>query len=293
MSELEKTFIDACKNLDLDKVRACVTLGVDVNCEDERNNFGLLIAITLQNLDLLDILLSHPNIEVNKRINIEGYESGNPFLEACWNGNADIVRRLLSVPGIDLNYQDSGGRSGAMWAVRRGKTEVVKLLKETFGIDWNLQSSKGTTAVMRTSLTTLKILKDIPSINWNLVNDDGHTALSAAMRSGNIEAVRILLSIPSLIIDANQLKNQNVPRNMIKECMDILVEMSNRTNNNMKNLVASLGDGRTMECPVCLTLFTAQRRVFMCGNGHFTCGHCKERIEVTRPMSSFPYLMFP
>ena len=150
------------------------------------------------------------------------------------------------------------------------------------------------------------------------------SALSNALKNNDLEAVKMILSVPSLEIDVDQLRSQNIPRDTIMECMKIIRDnleqkqhVMNRTNNNLmslmallgggggsmeclkmvqqehqqmvnransqiKSLMALLGGGGVMECPcpVCVIPFTAQRRVFSCGNCHFICGDCKERLQV-------------
>ena len=160
--------------------------------------------------------------------------------------------------------------------------------------DFNLQSSVGLTVlhlvVQYKLINTLRIMKQIPGIDWNLTTINGDSALSKALKNNDLEAVKIILSVPRIEneIDSDQLRSQNVPRDMIIECLKMAMEnhekhqqVVNRSNDNLKSLMAMLGGGGgTMECPVCLIPFTAQRRVFMCRNGHFTCGDCKDRIQV-------------
>ena len=67
--DLEKEFIKYCLHDKLEKVKACLTLGVDVNFVllgpgPRRLESGLAIAAKQNNLELLEILLSHPDIKV-------------------------------------------------------------------------------------------------------------------------------------------------------------------------------------------------------------------------------------
>ena len=71
MSLIER-FINACKESDLENVKNCLERGVDVNTvseigpEEERVAVsGLTIAAGKGHLDLLDLLLSQPGINVN------------------------------------------------------------------------------------------------------------------------------------------------------------------------------------------------------------------------------------
>ena len=83
-------------------------------------------------------------------------------------------------------------------------------------MDWNLQNIHGFTcaiiAAKEGKIEILKILKDIRNVNWNLTTLAGESALSEALKNNNMEAVKIILSVPSIEIDADQLKRQNIPR---------------------------------------------------------------------------------
>ena len=62
---LRDTFIQACNSNDLEEVRKCLSKGVDVNTVDIDLGSGLSIAAFHNNLPLLDLLLAHPDIDVN------------------------------------------------------------------------------------------------------------------------------------------------------------------------------------------------------------------------------------
>ena len=62
---LRDTFIQACNSNDLEEVRKCLSKGVDVNTVDIDLASGLSIAAFHNNLALLDLLLAHPDIDVN------------------------------------------------------------------------------------------------------------------------------------------------------------------------------------------------------------------------------------
>ena len=65
--DLEKEFLTYCVSNNLVKVKACLTLDVDVNTVSENGRWtALLISLNRKGLELLDILLSHPKLDVNK-----------------------------------------------------------------------------------------------------------------------------------------------------------------------------------------------------------------------------------
>merc|ERR1712130_1017300 len=71
---LSETFLEACAENDQQKVRACLDLGVDVNSKDLGNDdwFGLLYAANHNYIELCEILLGQPGIDVNQTSN-SGY----------------------------------------------------------------------------------------------------------------------------------------------------------------------------------------------------------------------------
>ena len=70
--DLEKEFLTYCVSVPslsqaLVKVKACLTLDVDVNTvSDDGRWCAIRIAVNRSSLELLDILLSHPKLDVNK-----------------------------------------------------------------------------------------------------------------------------------------------------------------------------------------------------------------------------------
>ena len=63
---LDKEMIDYCHGNQLEEVKACLTLKVDVNTVSEDGEWsGLTIAAKKNNLELLEIFLSHPDIKIN------------------------------------------------------------------------------------------------------------------------------------------------------------------------------------------------------------------------------------
>ena len=73
ISELEREYLEACENFDLDKVRECIDHGVDVNVRSEDLNwFGLKFAavdteFSDESIELCDILLSDPDIDLENK----------------------------------------------------------------------------------------------------------------------------------------------------------------------------------------------------------------------------------
>ena len=117
---LKQEFIKYCQKNDLKRAEACLTLDVDVNTVSEDGHWsGLTVAAHKNYTELLEILLSHPQIKINNTTDPGGVLAGlsgrqrTPLMFASIAGNSAIVSRLVQVPGLDINYQDEYGITAA------------------------------------------------------------------------------------------------------------------------------------------------------------------------------------
>jgi ankyrin repeat protein len=78
-------------------------------------------------MERIEELLTHPEIQVNKR----NVETGNSALSvACMRGHLEVVKRLLKVPELDINNLNAKNKTPLSMACYAGHEEVVKLLLE-------------------------------------------------------------------------------------------------------------------------------------------------------------------
>eukprot|EP00731_Ephydatia_muelleri_P026577 Em0018g677a len=110
------------------------------------------------------------------KIRIDGWSS---LMEACMNGNAEVVRILVSA-GAHVNDQNKDGWSSLMRACRYGHAEVVRILVSA-GAHVNDKDKDGDTAlhiaVQAGHGDCVQLLLSIPGIDANLVNYRGQTPL--------------------------------------------------------------------------------------------------------------------
>ena len=227
MSLIER-FINACKESDLENVKNCLERGVDVNTvseigpEEERVAVsGLTIAAGKGYLDLLDLLLSQPGINVNLPL---CYGELTLLMFACNEGNHRIVKRLLQVPGINIFFKDSEGNTALHVAAYLGHSKCLEELAK------------------------------IPGVNWNCKDNDGLTPLFLALHWGHPDCVRIIASQPRVdvadktndgetLVEA-AMKGYYEDLGACKECIQILADI-NEVDWNIK---MSTGDTPIVHC---------------------------------------------
>ena len=157
--DIRVIFIESCKRNNLEKVKSCVNLGVDINTKigdvnGDEEWTGLTAAAQHNSVEVMQWLLSQPRVHVNITSRTDASFRGNkqkeseddwtPLMFACHKGHDEIVNILAKVPSIDLNFQDMYGRGAAHWAAS-ASTKCVKVLTAASGIDWNLQDRNGWT----------------------------------------------------------------------------------------------------------------------------------------------------
>ena len=186
--DLEKTFLEACRKSDYTKVRACLDLGVNVNAEDSNYEFGLILAVLRNDIELCEMLLGHPGIHVNQTY-FDDYtgERYTPLMMSCVRGHEEITQKLVSHPEICLDIQYDLGYPAAFMAVKYGHIGCVRIL--------SMQND----------------------VNWNLF-PNGDTVLTYTLKERKTDVAKLILSIPNLDIDIDHLKRQGVHEAAVDLC---------------------------------------------------------------------------
>ena len=136
---IPNVFHEACASGDIEKVIACTTLNVDINCKTgEYGSSGLHYAANGNSVEILEFLLTQPNIDVNIK---DDASLSTPLISACDAGHSEIVRRLCLDPRIDLNYKNRDGNTAAKVALSKKQFSCVQELSEIEGVDWNTKNT--------------------------------------------------------------------------------------------------------------------------------------------------------
>lgn len=98
--------------------------GANADFQDDRGNTSLLIALQLQNMELVDLLLNEGHADVN----LNNFAGETPLLRAVASRRSDVVARILAAPAILVNKLVGDGYSVLYRAVEQGDVEIIKQL---------------------------------------------------------------------------------------------------------------------------------------------------------------------
>jgi ankyrin repeat protein len=139
---------------------------VDVNCVDV-DNFSLLFKLCHEvRFDLVELLIKKPNLKINYGGNDP--DEWTPLMVTCSTYgyskiNIENVKLLLSHPDIDVNIQDTDGRTALLIACKGGYLEIVKLLIDKSKINFDITNYKD-------DISIYHLLKKKENMNFNKVS---------------------------------------------------------------------------------------------------------------------------
>ncbi|CAG9323124.1 unnamed protein product [Blepharisma stoltei] len=186
-------------------VEYLIANGANINHIEDQKRSLLYWTASLGKIEYIDKLL-----EKNCDPNIQTRLGRTCLSKAAWNGNLDVLKRLLKVPSIDVDIPDSkgrtalhnaiwgpaGGRSGKKMAETEGDSpECAKLLIEA-GANIEVEDNAGNTpiciACSTYALDSLKLLIECGADKFH-ESKDGYSPLHQALARGNIECAEILI----------------------------------------------------------------------------------------------------
>ena len=148
MAGLVDNLWSLCRSGTLDQVKAALEAGADPNTtgESPQHDWGeptwtwLMTAMYDKRVDLVDLLLSQPSIDVNAKA---GSRLGTALHTACLFFNEAILHKILATPGLLLNERNSTGDTPIMCAVRLGRVGAVKLMATKEQVDLDVKDYEG------------------------------------------------------------------------------------------------------------------------------------------------------
>jgi len=284
-------YITACNNVDLDKVKAAILLGCDVNyahTEDPDQHTGVMIiaARSYQSrLPILSTILQTQGVDVNKT----SKNNSTALMYACCNGNLGGVTLLCGVPGIDTNIQNIDGATAAMRCVIRDNADCLAELLRIPGVDINLKDNNGYAAihiaVICNSLKCLKILLKTDTVDVNLKNGRGNTAAMMCLIENKRDMFNAMMEsdkVDLTIKNAENMTLEEIARS--KSDTEALKLFPGTMGHQVETLAANMRNmqmqrRRFKECRVCMDDLVPDRELYQCTRGHIICGNCMPRIQ--------------
>ncbi|KAK8843709.1 hypothetical protein M9Y10_024774 [Tritrichomonas musculus] len=238
---------------------------------DKRNI--LIGAVNFNDINLVNQILTH-NTQPSFINQIS--QAGTALSIAINNNNLAIFNRLLQLPGIDPNLEDSDGYTSFMLAIINLNIEMVGNLVDFYGDQIQLQFWQLPKAILGLKSKYLGINKQVTSeveskilfiikgllqINANL-SFKGLEFLSAAIRSNCYEIVKFLIEIENVdvneresfsgntpLITASSIKNEKIAQLLVDNAKTDINASNNKSintaltyaaSNNMISLVSAL-----------------------------------------------------
>ncbi len=131
----------------VEKVRALIDAGADVNAATEKGSTALMFAVYKGHVEIVKLLLA-----AKADVNAANKDGATALMWATldrsveWDCSVGIAKLLLEA-GADVNYADESGWTALMAAVYDGHTDIVELLLKA-GADINAANKDGKTALM-------------------------------------------------------------------------------------------------------------------------------------------------
>ena len=134
----------ACRAGQFAAVEFLLQNSADINQISPSGTSPLEVAIIMEHVDIVHLLVSS---EKSLLINDQNHcSSFTALMFASALGKVEIVKILLEHPNINVNAVDDQGRTSFWWAAAGGHYEVVQLLANRRGVKKRLKDSNGQTA---------------------------------------------------------------------------------------------------------------------------------------------------
>lgn len=186
---------------------------INVNLQTEQGAFALYVAAQFDITEAID-----PLITAGADVNLQMTQGGTALHQAAGKGFTAFVQKLIAA-GAQINKANNNGDTPLLHAAIKGKEEVVKILLTVPGIDINAVNKAGHTALTLAAKNGYTgIVKELIDHGVNL-DTQGKQALAEAINNGHVKVVEELVAPKK--IDLNQMiqghrilwytRNKNIP----------------------------------------------------------------------------------
>ena len=123
--DIQDSFLEACQEGDIEKVKFLLEKGVDIEAKDDGNT-PLIYASFNGNIEVVKFLLE-------KGVNIEAkdYDGKTSLIWASWHGYRNIeIMKLLIEKGADVEAKDNNGNTFYIYLNKENKKIIDFVLKD-------------------------------------------------------------------------------------------------------------------------------------------------------------------
>ena len=249
----KKQLMNAILDNNIRLVNALINDGVNINYQDNKGNTPLILASLHNKTDIVNILLSRPEININLQnnegntalfiaivyknnyianilcsrsdidVNLQNNNKDTVLTISIFNKNDELTKKILERDDIDVNLQTKDGNTALILASEKN-IEIVRLLLGKDGIDVNIQNTKyGNTALIVTkgpdTNMIVEALLGMPGINVNIQNNKGDTVLIDKVMGNNTKVVTLLLERDDIDV--------NIQNNIKSTALTIAISRNN------------------------------------------------------------------
>lgn len=185
----------ACRKGHVEVVRELLDLGASIDLVSSLGRTPLLEAIIQNHEEIVSILLSRNELDLNS-INLKDHNR-SALMIAANLGHHSIVERLLDHEEVDVNRQDSDGLTALSIACLKHSYRTVELLLQRQGIDVNLAdyTAELSALILAAETNDSAIVELLLKNGANPAQEDrrGGTAVLRAVDYGSLDVVKAML----------------------------------------------------------------------------------------------------
>ena len=195
---------------------------IDIDDDEPFNTTVFFWASLIGRTDVVNHLSKYEDIEINSQI------WHNLTIQCSYKGNLGKLKQVLEYIHINVNFQDSMGRTALMISSNIGNIDVVERLLECNNIDVNISDIQGHTALMESSergnIDVVKRLLECNEIDVNIQNCVEETALIIAKEHGHLSIVKLLVDFSKKQIHKGFEEYTNFPLDIVNLICEFCIQ---------------------------------------------------------------------
>ena len=200
-----------------DVIQVLIDAGADIEAKSGNGRSPLLLACEVGKLDALKIL-----VEAGAAVCATDSQGDTCLILATSFGHTEIVRYLVGLKEVDVNYQGRNNDTALHNAVDDGLRDVVEVLIDA-GADIEAKDEQGCSPLLLAcvlgKLDAVKMLVDAGAAVC-ATESEGHTCLMSAAHFGHTEIVRYLVGLPEVDVNYQGWKNNTALHNALQTAVD-------------------------------------------------------------------------